>query len=451
VPDCGAATSTGCEDDDTNTPPGPTCFTDVGSLGDGVWVKARFDLAPFLGRRIQTRWLFGSLAFFGLPTWLSYLETPTAPGAFDVDEKDDGWHIDDIKFTGLLNNQLNLIIDGGDDIVSGTDVLCGTNLISETLASGGDTQDIDVGDPCGTSGTKVVTGGAVLNSVGSQICPSVNASFCTVATAKINNQTNSIFGTPYPGAPFVVDGGQSSLNVCVNGSIQYEFTRCNTLAIGGACDAATGTIVQGFSSDSQVTAFPTTATRYRMRVKCSSQPGVTGCLGSTDAAVYPGLVDVNPVVLETLNVGTPEIESDSINIAVTCTVAGSGSSTACDAADALSFSFTKPSEKPRSNGFRLYRATEASLTSADSPHMDGTCLVVGGFGTAEAAGATVTQAESPNSSPANRTANVYVVVHRPVTEALLHAPAGSGRAVVTGTGTNAHTVRFILLPVSACP
>ena len=111
-------------------------FSETGSVGPGSWIKTRFDLGAFLGRRAQIRWIFSSIAFGNAPNVLSYNETPGSPGAFDIDESDDGWLIDDICITGLLENQLNLIIDGGDDQYdSGTEtVTCGANLLAETFA-----------------------------------------------------------------------------------------------------------------------------------------------------------------------------------------------------------------------------------------------------------------------------------------------------------------------------
>ncbi len=134
--DCGSADTLG---------PG---FSETGSVGLGVWIKTRFDLSPFLGRRLQVRWLFSSIALLEEPGFLSYNESPGQPG-FDLKEFDDGWFMDDICFKGLINNQLDVIPDGGDDVLSGNEVLCGVNNISETLAEGDDTQGTAVGFVCG--------------------------------------------------------------------------------------------------------------------------------------------------------------------------------------------------------------------------------------------------------------------------------------------------------------
>jgi hypothetical protein len=440
VPDCGSATSTG---------PG---FTSTGSLGSGVWVKSRFDLGAYLGRRAQLRWIFGSLAF-GDPTFLSYLETPGQPGAFDIDEKDDGWHIDDIKINGLLTNQLNLVVDGGDDQVAGANILCGVNLIAETspvnddVCTGGClTPTYPVGATCPSALTVILSDGpdgdATPDALGTSSCSGNPVDFCGAVpaqvVARINNRTNSNFSTPYPGSPFVVDGGLSTLDKCESGSIQYEFTRCNTTTIGAACDApANGTIVQGFSSDGQITAFPTANTRYRLRIRCSSQSGIPGC-GALATATTDALVNVYPAD-----------DGGAINMTVTCTEAATGVATVCDPTDPLSFAFSKPNQSGNLSGFDLFRVSEASLTSADTPIMDGAICLVSDFGIAAPPGFALVVAEAPIVAPASRAANCYLVAHNQV--ALVgNAPAGTQRSTVTGTGINGPIGPRFLSPAT-CP
>jgi hypothetical protein len=444
VPDCGSATSTG---------PG---FTSTGSLGSGVWVKSRFDLGAFLGRRAQLRWIFGSLAF-GDPTFLSYLETPGQPGAFDIDEKDDGWHIDDIQINGLLNNQLELIVDGGDDIVNTPNVECGANLTSETLAVGDDVQVIAVGGACGTAATAVVTAGGngVVDSVGTAGCSALASDYCTTANARINNVVGGNFSTPYPGSPFVVDGGLSTLDKCESGSIQYQFTRCSTNTLGAACLApGTGTILQGFSSDGQITVFPTDSTRYGVRVRCSSQSAIPGC-GAVATAFTDALVNVYPAD----DGGVIDIGGSTVS----CNLTDSGSATACDATDTLTISFRKPTQKTGTlNGFDLYRATEASLqltSPADTPIIyDNSCGTGATFGIVEAPGALVTVVEPLDtvgtgadiSTPANKAVLVYLVCHHQVSGTGA-APCSFGRPTTGGGKVPRFAFKGTLPTVGLCP
>jgi len=347
----------------------------------------------------------------------------------------------------LLTNQLNLVVDGGDDQVSGSNILCGVNLLSETTAVNDDVQVIAVGGACGTAATVVVSDGPdgdlTPDAVGTSNCSSVPADFCgqipAQVQARINNRQNANFATPYPGSPFVVDGGLSTLDKCESGSIQYEFTRCNTTTIGAACDApANGTIAQGFSSDGQITAFPTESTRYRLRIRCSSQSGIPGC-GALATATTDALVNVYPAD-----------DGGAINMTVTCTEAATGVATVCDPTDPLSFAFSKPAQSGNLSGFGLYRAAEASLgpLPADSPIIDTAVCLVASFGVAAPTGFALVQAEAPIVAPANRAANVYLVAHRQLV-VLGPAPAGTSRSTVTGTGLNAPAGARFLTPI--CP
>jgi hypothetical protein len=319
-------------------------------------------------------------------------------------------------------------------------IQCGANLASETVAVGDDVQVIAVGGVCGSAVTTAVSAGvnATIDSVSNKICGVGGApAFCTTANSRINGKVNSNFATPYSGAPFVVDGGLSTLDKCESGSIQYEFTRCNTNTIGAACDApANGTIIQGFSSDGQITAFPTANTRYRLRIRCSSQSGIPGC-GAGATASTDALVNVYPAD-----------DGGIINMTVTCTEASTGSATVCDATDPLSFTFSKPNQVGNLSGFGLYRATEASLTSTDSPIVDSFTCLVGNFGSGAAPATPVVQAETPVVAPASRAANVYVIGHRQLV-AVGSTPAGTQRITVTGSGTNGPSVPRFVSPV--CP
>lgn len=402
--DCGSAVTTG---------PG---FTETGSIGSGVWVRTGVNLGAFAGNRVQMRWLFSSLAF-GDPRYLSYNETPPQPGAFDIDEYDDGWWIDDIRFAGLLEEQLHLISDGGDDVVSGASILCGVNLVAETRAEGDDIQVRPLSDPCAAASDVVVTAGAnaTLDSVADDVCPASPGDLCTVATARLNGKVNANLASPAPGASLLLDGMASTLDQCVGGGPLYEFRQCATTTIGAACSApGSATILQGPSFDGSLAVAPSTDTRYRLRLRCSSQAPGTGCQGETDARilVYPVPADAGEIVLG----------ADG----VTCNTAASGSPTVCDPSDSLTFSFLKPTQGPAFSGFGLYRAMEISLNSADTPVIDVAACVVANFGGGAAVGSPVTQVESPVVTPASKLAALYLIAHREVTPTG-PPPAGHGR------------------------
>ncbi len=149
-----------------------------------------------------------------------------------------------------------------------------------------------------------MTAGAngVLDSVGSSVCPTSVDAFCNSGTALINGLGDAAIASPYAGSEVILDAGASSLDQCVNGSIQFELRRCNTNTINGPCDApANATVIQGFSSDKQYRVFPTEDVRYRVTVRCSSQSTLAppaACRADTDILilVYPadkaGAIDI---------------------------------------------------------------------------------------------------------------------------------------------------------------
>ena len=82
---------------------------------------------------MQLRWIVSTIAFGNAPNVLSYSEFPQFP-PFYLGEFDAGWFIDDIALRGLLAEEVHLLPDGGDDPLVGSEVLCGENLVAETLA-----------------------------------------------------------------------------------------------------------------------------------------------------------------------------------------------------------------------------------------------------------------------------------------------------------------------------
>jgi hypothetical protein len=263
----------------------------------------------------------------------------------------------------------------------------------------------------------VVTAGAnaTLDSVAGDTCPATPGDLCTVAAARLNGKVNSHLASPAPGASLILDATGSTLDQCVGGGPLYEFRQCATTTIGAACSApGSATILQGPSFDGSLAVAPSTDTRYRLQLRCSSQAPGTGCQGETDARVlvYPVPADAGEIVLG----------ADG----VTCNTAASGSPTVCDPSDSLTFSFLKPTQGPAFSGFGLYRVMEITLNSADTPVIDVATCVVANFGGGAAVGSPVTQVESPVVTPASKLAALYLIAHRQVTPTG-PPPAGHGR------------------------
>jgi hypothetical protein len=437
--DCGSATKVG---------PG---YAEVGAVGTGVWMKTRFDLASLAGRRAQFRWLFSSIAFFENLDYLSYNETPGNPGAFDMNEFDDGWYIDDICFSGLLNNQLNLILDGGDDVLSGSNILCGNNLVAETVAEGDDVQVWPVGAPCVSSSDLVVHPGAngQNDSVGTDVCPSNQANFCLTATAAIHGQSANpyyYFSTGSPGQEFVLDAWESSLSSCINGNIQFQFLECHNVDPLTPCSlAGSANLLQDYSSDGDFVVYPTVTTRYQVNVRCSSQILVAGCTDSVDAIV---------LVPDTSQCGT-------IHATGYCRTSDTGSTSLCDPGDSAAFDFPMP-EQVTITGVDLYATQEPAVKPlggvldipliGQNPYfINHPCSSVLNAHAGVAAGTVVTVAEPPGRiiSPALGDIVFYLVACSPVSSAP-QLPVGYAW-VLDHSGRNPWISRWLEPTGMSCP
>ena len=409
--DCGAAQTTG---------PG---FTETGNLGTGVWVRTRWDLAEFAGRRAQLRWVISTLAFFGNLQFLSYNETPGSPGAFDVSEYDHGWMIDDIRIGGLVESQLHLVVDGGDDVLVGSSILCGPNLVAETRAEGDDVQVLGLGDPCAAETDLVVGAGSngVIDSLFEGACPTDPAGFCTTAAARVKGMAGPVMlSTLTRGQPLLLDAATSLLDPCIGGAPEYEFVECVSASLGDPCDPpGGGTLLQAFSGDARLGVSPLATTRYRVRARCSSQAPGTGCLDDVEVRVlvYPSEI------------------GGLIRIQALCETAVSGPADRCDGTDPLRVEFLRPSQGGV-DGFDLHRADGAAL---EAPLVDGATCVISDFGTGLAVNDPISATEPVPFLPALGEAAYYVVTH-----AVGGVDRPAGRALIGG----AMTARFL---TTDCP
>jgi hypothetical protein len=71
-----------------------------GEAGVGVWVPTTFNLSRYANRHIQVRFITTTLD--GQNLFVSYLETSSGPFNAPGESFDDGWYIDDIRVSGLV-------------------------------------------------------------------------------------------------------------------------------------------------------------------------------------------------------------------------------------------------------------------------------------------------------------------------------------------------------------
>jgi hypothetical protein len=211
--------------------------------------------------------------------------------------------------------------------------------------------------------------------------------------------------SPGPGDTVLLDGYGSTLSPCTGGLPLYEYSRCDTLEFGEPCQAPTSaTVVRGSSTNGFFAVTPTVETRYRLRVRCSSQAQGTGCEDTTEARVllYPG------------------DQVDKIDVSALCFTQETGDARVCDPGDRIVFTFSKPSQSGNFDGFGLYRLGGADL---QSPLLDGVVCVDPAFGTGLSTGAPVGAAGATAFIlPAGDIA-FYLIAHRAVPPGGL-APAG---------------------------
>jgi hypothetical protein len=97
--------------------------------GKGVFMETKFNLAGFLGQRIEIRWIMESWVFDGVSS--SYFELGTG---WDTALGDDGWWLDDITVVGTVEQQVTPQADTRDT----EDGVCLDGLLAAMPASGCD-------------------------------------------------------------------------------------------------------------------------------------------------------------------------------------------------------------------------------------------------------------------------------------------------------------------------
>ncbi len=230
--------------------------------------------------------------------------------------------------------------------------------------------------------------------------------------------------SPGPAETVVLDGHGSTLSPCSGGLPLYEYSRCDTPGLGEPCQApSSATVVRGLSTNGFFAAAPTVETRYRLRVRCSSQPLGTGCEDTTEARVLL----------------YPSDQVDEIVASALCNTAETGDTSLCDPGDRVTFTFSKPSQSASFDGFGLYRLGGADL---QSPLLEGVVCVDPAFGTGLSTGAPVAAAEPTAFIPPAGGIAFYLIAHRSVSPGEM-APAGFARL-----GAGGIVGRFVRPP---CP
>jgi hypothetical protein len=199
-----------------------------GAVGTGNWIQTKFDMSKFLGQRVQIRWIAQSWEFNA--TAQSYEEVGGSNAARWSDlPDDDGWWVDDIRVTGLLQSQVNLLVDNKTPLPGACPATCNPGV--------------------GDHGT----------------------------TASLLIKDANGDGVIERGEKLTLDASASALpGGCVSGVAQYRFVR-------------DGQVVQDWTTNNAFIDAPLVDASYQLFVRCSANFSCTGTVGASSlASVYSG-------------------------------------------------------------------------------------------------------------------------------------------------------------------
>ena len=209
--------------------------------------------------------------------------------------------------------------------------------------------------------------------------------------------TSTTFSVPMPGREIVLDATDSFLDQCVDGTVQAEFVECRSSLSGDPCGAPQdGTLLRSFSSDARLAVSPETSTRYRVRIRCSSQPPGSGCLAERDARVL--VYDLGGL----------------ISIEASCEDGATGAPGHCDPGEPLRLDLRMPAQAAGVDGLAVHRVGPSGLAS---PVLEGGVCVETGVGAGLVAGDPLTWIEPTPFLPSVGEVAFYLVTHDvPATE-----------------------------------
>ncbi|HUD70906.1 MAG TPA: hypothetical protein VMQ62_02990, partial [Dongiaceae bacterium] len=211
----------------------------AGTTGSGNWVQTRFDLSSYLGQRVRVRWIGQAWEFNNAAS--SYQELG---GTWEDLDTDDGWWIDDIRITGVIQTPIALNPDTKAPLAGTCPTVC-----NPAVGDGGTTPVLQIRD---------------------------------------DNQD----GIVERGERLTIDASASSLpGGCSGGVAQFRFER-------------DGAVIQDWNTGSVYLDSPIKDASYKVKVRCSANVACASVTGATAAAqVYTG--DGDDIFLSVAHVGLP--------------------------------------------------------------------------------------------------------------------------------------------------
>ena len=253
----------------------PPASSDLPSLGVGTWIESIVDLSEFRGRSAKLRFLVASLKVTA--------ETHVGQFGPDLDEREDGWWLDDIEISEVLSQPAAFVNDDytlGSCSVNGASCFnqCKFSLISCT----NDTQ-CGVNEPCLRPCPVGQTCLPIPPACG-PVCSSVTANAWVTPAEALDP---GLVVTPVPGQALTINGAAppdpvtgalpSTADACLSGNLQYQFCRDgDPLGDGpndpdGDCDDPWDLVLRGWTENSVITVAPQATVGFTMEVRCSTQ------------------------------------------------------------------------------------------------------------------------------------------------------------------------------------
>ena len=221
--------------------------------GRGVWVQSKFNLAEFLGQRVQIRWI--------AQTWMFDANTSdyiVAGSRFATSLADDGWWIDDVAIVGAIEKQTVPVPDANPTPPAPN---CPTPANPATC-------DPTKGADTGTTVRVQVT------DLDDKVLNNVNVLAVQGQAIRFSAVNSSL------------DGG------CANGAAQFQFFR-------------NGVLVQDWSSKTFFEDSPEGDNTYSAKARCSSDFRCTSANAvATSVQVYRGDGDDIPLTVTNVRSGT---------------------------------------------------------------------------------------------------------------------------------------------------
>jgi len=211
--------------------------------GRGVWIQSKFNLADYLGNRVEIRWI-GETWMFDATT-NDYFSIGWASGSAE-----DGWWLDNVELTGAITTQLTPIPDVKPVV---TAVTCPT-----PATAGGCNNTV------GDKGTNVLL----------QVTDATNSVIDGVGNVAVEGQLVRINASTS-----TIPGG------CANGAPQFQFFK-------------NGVLAQDWTSKNFFEDSPEVDASYSAKARCSSDFNCTSLTGaSVSVQIYKGAGDDIPLTV----------------------------------------------------------------------------------------------------------------------------------------------------------